>query len=92
MVDSAGKAPSSQALSSRAPLGLDVLPATASISTIHTATVLLQRPRPGSGVVQALNAGDTVQLLGILDNADGQWASIGVGDVQGWVRASEITP
>jgi hypothetical protein len=62
----------------RAPLSFTVLPSMTLTATLREDTALLQRPTRGSVILRQLPAGMTVQLLGTLDNADGQWQSIGV--------------
>jgi len=70
----------------------DVLPAISATAVINAATALLQRPTGSSAVLKTLAAGDTVQVLGPIDNAEGQWLSVSIGDTQGWVRATQVKP
>lgn len=76
----------------RAALSTAVLPSIAATARLKAATPLLQRPTAGSVILTTLPAGETVTLLGTLDNADGHWQSVGVGDTQGWVRAEQLGP
>ncbi len=69
-----------------------VLPSMASTGVLKADTPLLQRPTSSSVILNTLAAGETVQVLGPLDNADGQWLSVSVGEVQGWIRAAQIKP
>ena len=73
-------------------LGSTVLPSMTVSGTVKAESPLLQRPKAGSAILKTLAAGDTVQLLGSLDNADGQWVSVASGDSQGWLRAVQVTP
>lgn len=91
MVNAASEA-SRNAQNARPALTSEVLEAVASTTTLKTDTPLLQRPKIGSVQLKMLLASETVTLLGSLDNADGQWISVGVGDTQGWVRAAQVTP
>ena len=75
----------------RPALRTELLPAFARIGTLKAEASLLQRPKTGSVILTTLAASQTVQILGTLDNADGHWVSIGVGDMQGWVRAAQVT-
>lgn len=75
----------------RAALSTEVLPSLASTTTIKADTPLLQRPKTGSVILKTLAAGEGVQLLGEVSNADGQWRSVAAGELQGWVRAGEIS-
>jgi hypothetical protein len=69
----------------------EVLPSMELTGTLREDSDLLQRPRNGSVVLQRLAAGTRVTLLGTLDNPDGRWQSVGLGDQQGWVRADRLT-
>ncbi|MES2683102.1 MAG: hypothetical protein V4650_06235 [Pseudomonadota bacterium] len=73
-------------------LGNELLPSMTVSATVKAESPLLQRPKAGSVILKTLAAGDTVQLLGSLDNADGQWVSVASGDSQGWLRAGQVTP
>lgn len=76
----------------RSPLfNTEVLPSIASTATVKSETPLLQRPISNSATLSILSAGTVVQLLGNLDNAEGQWLSVSLGDAQGWVRAVQVT-
>lgn len=76
----------------RTTLSTEVLPSMAATGRLKAATPLLQRPTAGSVILTTLPAGETVKLLGTLDNADGHWQSIGVGEMQGWIRAEQLGP
>lgn len=80
------------AQSSRAVLNNELLPSLTNHVTVKMAAPLLQRPKAGSVILQTLAVGDTVQLLGAIENADGQWRSVAVGGLQGWVRAAQVSP
>lgn len=71
-------------------MSTELLPAFARTGTLKAESPLLQRPKVGSVILTTLPASQSVQILGNLGNADGQWLSVGVGDTQGWVRASEV--
>ena len=73
-------------------LSNEVLPSLSNNVAIRAETPLMQRPKTGSVILRTLAAGSTVQLLGGLDNADGQWRSVSLDDIQGWVRAEQISP
>ena len=73
-------------------LTMEVLPSITRSGTVSTEALLLQRPTKASVILQTLAAGTVVQVLGSLDNADGRWLSVGIGDSQGWVRATQINP
>ena len=75
----------------RPALRTELLPAFVRTGTLNMDASLLQRPKVGSVILTTLAAGQTVQILGTLDNAEGQWVSVGVGDAQGWVRAVQVT-
>lgn len=76
----------------RTTLSSEVLPSMTATGRLKAATPLLQRPTAGSVILATLPAGETVKLLGTLDNADGHWQSIGIGETLGWVRADQIGP
>lgn len=71
-------------------LTMEVLPSMARTGTVNAESLLLQRPTKASVILKTLTVGAVVQVLGTLDNADGHWLSVGIGDSQGWVRATEI--
>ena len=73
-------------------LGNEVLPSITLSATVKAASPMLQRPKTGSVILKTLAAGESVQLLGKLDNADGQWVSVASGDSQGWLHAGQVTP
>ncbi len=77
-------------LTERPALSPALLPSVDRTGKTMADTVLLQRPKTGSVVLKPLLAGSAVKVLGTLDNADGQWLSVGFDDLQGWVRAAEI--
>ncbi|MES2885419.1 MAG: hypothetical protein V4709_11470 [Pseudomonadota bacterium] len=76
----------------RPAMSTELLPAFAHTGTLKAEAPLLQRPKTGSVILTMLAASQTVQILGTLENADGQWISVGVGDTQGWIRATQLTP
>jgi len=76
----------------RPQLSPEVLPSLEVGGTVNADTLLLQRPKTGSVVLRALTAGERVQVLSSLSNADGRWLSVGIETLQGWVRAEQITP
>lgn len=88
----AGEAPAAEASSQpqRPVMSTELLPAFARTGTLKAESPLLQRPKAGSVILATLPLSQSVQILGNLDNADGQWLSVGVGDTQGWVRASAV--
>ncbi len=71
-------------------LNTEVLPSLDRTGTVKADAALLQRPKVGSVVLAPLSAGVSIKVLGTLDNADGQWLSVSLNDLQGWVRAAEI--
>lgn len=73
-------------------LTMEVLPSITRSGTVNAEALLLQRPTKASVILKTLAAGTVVQVLGTLDNVDGHWLSVGIGDSQGWVRATQITP
>ena len=75
----------------RPALSAEVLPSIVNTATLKAETPLLQRPTAGSVILKTLPAGETVQLLGALGNADGPWRSVSVGEIQGWVLAAQLT-
>lgn len=70
----------------------ELLPSYQRTGVVSAAASLLQRPQTGSLILKPLAAAATVQILGELDNADGQWLSVAIEDTQGWVRAAQIKP
>lgn len=70
----------------------EVLPSMTSTAVVKGNTPLLQRPTSSSVILKTMAAGDTVQVLGPVDNAEGQWLSVSIGDIQGWVRAAQVKP
>ncbi len=76
----------------RPPLNTELLPSITRTATLREAAALLQRPVVGSVILKRLAAGEVVQVLGTLDNAGGQWLSVGSEGMQGWLRASETQP
>lgn len=73
-------------------LAMEVLPSITRTGTVKLEAALLQRPTKASVILKTLAAGTVVQVLGSLDNVDGHWLSVGIGDVQGWLRAAQINP
>lgn len=73
-------------------LTTEVLPSITHTGTVNAEAVLLQRPTKASVILKTLTAGTVVQVLGTLTNADGRWLSVGIGDSQGWLRATQINP
>lgn len=92
VVDSDASAGNGAAQAGRPALTTEVLPSFNRSGTLKAETPLLQRPTTASVILKTLAAGETVQILGDLDNADGHWRSIAVGDTQGWVRAAQVSP
>jgi len=74
----------------RPQLSTDILPSYVATGVVKGTTPLLERPTRGSVIVRSLEAGTEVQVLGDLENADGHWLSVGLGDRQGWVRLDAI--
>lgn len=74
----------------RPALNMEVLPSMTRRGTLKTSTAVRQRPIDASAILQTLSAGETVQILGELSNAEGQWLSIAWRDVQGWARVDEV--
>ena len=72
-----------------ATLSSEVLPSIQLTAILIAESPLLQRPQKGSAVLKTLPAGTVTELLGDLDNAEGQWLSVAVEGTQGWVRASD---
>jgi len=72
-----------------ATLSTEVLPSIQLTAILVAESPLLQRPQKGSAVLKTLPAGTVTELLGDLDNAEGQWLSVAVDGMQGWVRASD---
>ena len=70
-------------------LSTEVLPSIQLTAILIVESPMLQRPQKGSAVLKTLPAGTVTELLGDLDNAEGQWLSVAVEGMQGWVRASE---
>lgn len=69
-------------------LSTEVLPSIQLTAILIAESPMLQRPQKGSAVLRTLPAGTVAELLGDLDNAEGEWLSVAVDGVQGWVRAS----
>lgn len=74
----------------RPALSAEVLPSLVNTATLKVGAPLLQRPKVGSVILKSLAAGEVVQVLGELGNADGQWRSVASGEAQGWVRAADL--
>lgn len=72
-------------------LSSTVLPSIKLTATLTSEGALLQRPQRGSAVLRALPAGTVAELLGDLDNAEGQWLSVAIDGMQGWIPASQAT-
>ena len=73
-------------------LTMEVLPSITHTGTVNKEAALLQRPTKASVILATLTAGTVVQVLGTLDNVDGHWLSVGIGDQQGWLRVTQINP
>jgi len=78
------------AQAARPALNMEVLPSITRRGTLKAITAVRQRPINASAILQTLAAGEPVQILGELRNAEGQWLSIACRDVQGWARVDEI--
>ena len=75
--------------SKAAALSTEILPSIQLTAILIAESPMLQRPQKGSAVLKTLPAGTVTELLGDLDNAEGQWLSVAVEGMQGWVRASQ---
>lgn len=90
MADTQTRTSDRTAQAARPALNMEVLPSITRRGTLKASTAVRQRPIDASATLQTVPAGETVQILGALNNAEGQWLSIAWRDVQGWARVDEV--